>query len=354
MKKRKGAALIIAVLLSAIVGSAAIGVSAIATRQVRISDTYNKGLVAFYAAESGLEQGLLQYKHNQNIEIPEDFTVKTEDVLQRNSNKTYRNFLNRTPMRFDVTNNKGVDIGYNGTSKSLGQIYDLQVFYKQKYYGTDTQTAGGDYNGFIDPTDIQSYQTDQPKTYTIRKDEAATFQLLPTNATANPATINEVHLYWRWQRACTNKPRALEVKIKTEQSDPLTKKKEYTKIFYDPRCGTISGAGPSDVAKHVIATDPWVFNTGQELKASLGISALTATEFTLKPVGGGNTDDYIWFGFNQSGALNPSSSLRTTGPNTTVRSIGYFGGTTREITANISRQNGTVLDLFQYVIYQGQ
>ena len=353
MKKKKGAALIIAILLSAIVGSAAIGASAIATRQVRISDTYDKGLVAFYAAESGLEQGLLQYKFNQNIEIPEDFTVDLTDSLQRKSNKTYRNFLNRTPMKFDISNNKGVDIGYNSTSKSLGQVYDLQVFYKQKYYGVDTQTAGV-YNGYIDPTDIQSYQTDQPKTYTIRKDEAATFEVLPTNATANPPTINEVHLYWRWQRACSGKPRALEVKIKTQQTDSLTRKNEYTKIFYDPRCGTIIGAGPSDVAKHVIATDPWVFDTGQELKASLGISALTATEFTLKPVGGGNTDDYIWFGFNQTTALNPSASLRTTGPNTTVRSIGYFGGTTREITANLSRQNGTVLDLFQYVIYQGQ
>ncbi|MFA5157723.1 MAG: pilus assembly PilX N-terminal domain-containing protein [Patescibacteria group bacterium] len=340
-KKRKGSAIIVAVLLSAIVGGAAIGIAAVSTRQIKISETYNKGLLAFYAAESGLEEGLLYYKHNPSQEIPEIIDITdTTGGAERLPKNVYRNFLKNDDMR-PVNNNHGILAGY--TSNLRQQVYDLQVFYKQKYYGDDR----ADPRGIIDSADIAG-TTDNK--YRLQKDEASTFDILPEN--------NNIYLYWRWTKACnvspgdTNPhPRALEIKIKTKEVSPISNKNEYTKVYKDPRCaGTISNS-----TNAIASSDPAVFSPGTELKSNMGISALTAVELIIKPVGNtAASDDSIYFGFNQiaTGAAQPS--IRTTGPTTTVKSVGYYNGTTRQITANINRQNGTIADIFQYVLYQGQ
>jgi hypothetical protein len=84
----------------------------------------------------------------------------------------------------------------------------------------------------------------------------------------------------------------------------------------------------------------------------MGISALPALQITIKPVGNYNANDGIYFGFQQGNtAIN---AVRTTGPTTTINSVGYFAGNSRQITANIDRQSGTIMDIFNYVIYKGQ
>ena len=341
-KKKKAAALLVAILVSAIIGSAVLGINAIALRQVNISETYSNGLAAHYAAESGLEEGLLRYKFDKDSEIPAVIESTTDGSLSRSPVNGYRNFLSTSPMR-PATAEAGTSIGY--LSKEREEVYDYQVFYQQAYFGDDIFPEGGD--GVISAKDIARYTNDTQ--YQINKDEAKVFSI-----NSDSLADNQIYLYWQWRKnrttaSCNGLPRALEVKIKTKELNPISAENEYAMLFKDPRCPTIANA-ETPVA---VAGEPGVYTSAAsgDLKTKIGISSLTAIEMTLKPVGNSrNSGDGIFFGFDQGS----SNSAKTTGAETTVRSIGYFAGASREITANIDRQTGTILDIFQYVVYKGQ
>lgn len=344
-KKKKGAALLTAILLSSVVGVVAIGVSALAVRQVNISETYSNGLVAFYSAESGLEEGLLRFRFNKNTEIPQAL-LTDESKLSRTPKKKYRSFLDRNPMTSfpDLDSLYGTDGFYLLTDRQ--QVYDLQTYYKQSYYGDDV-----DNNGYISQADFINLSRPNNDFYKLAKDEQKDFTITGSN---NPSTDNRIYLYWRWSSNCNadKARRALEVKLKvdTAASDLPADRDEYTALFKDTTCGqTIANADTPTI----LASGPTVFTAaggGADLKTKMNILSLKVVSMSLKSVGGSN-NDHIAFGFNQG---NQNGESKVAGPTTTVKSVGYFSGVAREVTAEIDRQNGTVLDLFNYVIYEGE
>lgn len=350
-KKRKGAALVVAILLASIIGSAAIGVTAIAFRQVNIAETYNNGLVAFYAAESGLEQGLLYNKYDKNVEIPETvsgtFTPDANNLLRRPAS-AYRNYMSdnsdimRKPLHNPITadDKVGVTVGYTATDRT--QVYDLQSFYKQAYVGSDLVAPVG----VVDEKDLTKPEYDSP-TYKIAKDNAKSFTINSTGA---------IHLYWKWvkndplQGDCNSYPRALEIKVKVSEASPISGKNEYTALLRDRRCSTLANSKDATQVSGTSGVNA-VFTTGTNLLADMGISTFTPTEISLKPIGNTrDSADGIYFGYYQE----PISNRNSSGTSTTIQSIGYFAGNSRQITANIDRQTGTILDIFNYVIYKEQ
>ena len=116
---------------------------------------------------------------------------------------------------------------------------------------------------------------------------------------------------------------------------------EQTTLLQDLRCSKIANAENATVAPGG--------NIGVFVD-TISISKNT-TEMTLKPVGGMN--DGIYFGFTQKTPGGTNQRL-TSGLATTIQSTGYFAGNSRQISANVDRQTGTVLDIFNYVIYKGQ
>lgn len=337
-KKKKAAALLTAILLSSIIGAVAIGVSALAVRQVNISETYSNGLVAFYSSESGLEEGLLRYRFNKDTEIPLVINA-TMDAIGRTPARKYRSFLN---------GNTGIDVGninfYLLSDRS--QVYDLQTYYKQKYYGDDVNS-----DGYISQADFTNLNRPNNDFYKLTKDEQKDFTITGSN---NPSTDNRIYLFWRWSSNCNagRARRALEVKLKvdTAASDLPADRDEYTALFKDTTCSqTIVNADTPTI----VASGPTVFAPAggdADLKTKMNILSLKVVSMSLKSIGGSD-NDYIAFGFNQG---NKNGGSKVAGPTTTIRSLGYFGGVTREISANIDRQSGTILDIFNYVIYKGE
>lgn len=328
-KQRKGAALIVAILLASIIGSAAIGVTAIAYRQVNIAETYNNGLVAYYAAESGLEQGLLYNKYDKNAEIPGKITP-ANSTLMRQPKNAYRNFMNelnvmRKPLADKDKNNDGVTGTYS--PKDRVQVYDLQSYYKQAFVGDD---KNGD--GTITGKDLEG-TTDSK--YQITKDNAMAFTI-----NTGSGILDDIDLFWKWVSPCNGKSRAVEIKLKDSTEN------EHTSLFQDPTAGCPAIANAEDAPRFSGgAAGVYVLN---DVKAKMGITALTITEMTLIPVGGLN--DGIFFGFTQG----PIGKRNTSGLSTTIKSTGYFAGNSRQITANIDRQTGTVSDIFNSVIHKGK
>jgi hypothetical protein len=341
VKKRKGAALLTAILLSSIVGAVAIGVSALAVRQVNISETYNNGLIAFYSAESGLEEGLLRYRFDKDAQIP--FVINaTTDPMGRTPARKYRSLLDRDPMNSYVATSTGNNNFYLLSDRK--QVYDLQVYYKQKYYGDDVNK-----DGYISRADFLSLGRPNSEYYKLAKDEQKDFTI---TGSSNPSTENRIYLFWRWSSSCaaSKGSRALEVKLKvdTVASGLPADRDEYTALFKDTTCASaIANADiPVNLGQGVFTP----IGGGADLKSKMNILSLKVVSMSLKSIGGSD-DDHIAFGFNQG---NSNGGNKVAGPTTTVRSLGYFGGVAREITANINRQSGTILDIFNYVIYKGE
>ena len=67
-KFQLGAALLITMLLIGSVGALALAVSRIILSELKITTSYSDSVVAYQAAEAGIEDGLLKFRFNRNIE----------------------------------------------------------------------------------------------------------------------------------------------------------------------------------------------------------------------------------------------------------------------------------------------
>ena len=327
LKKKKGSALLIAIMLSAVFAAAIVGVNAMAIRQLNTSKTYSNGLVALYTAESGVEEGLLRYRFNKNAEVPANMAVIPTDPERRIPALAYRNFLDyekrgMISSRVDPTNLFGEVLAYSG--KDMSQVYALQLYYGQKYFGA------------VDANDLRNLDPNNPS-YKIIKDESKTFTI--------PTDQGNLALYWRWLQDCnsSNRPHALEIKLRVSRPDPVSGQDTYTAVFNDTRCRITNGSDPSSTNPGTPRVD-----VIDNLKGRMNITSKTIVEMTLHPVSKVSNNDGIIFGYSQD-----NGNTQVAGPITTVRSIGFYRGTTREMTANIDRQSGTILDLFNYVLYKG-
>lgn len=331
-QNRKGTALITAIMLCAIFAAAIVGVGSFAIRQINITKAYSDGLVAYYAAESGIEEGLLRYRYNKNAQVPKNIGPYTSDALKRTPINGYRNYLNLAVSRGDILNSGGdygLHLGYNGND--LQPVYDLQVFYQQKYLGQDINA-----DGKVDAGDLRDPNYQNNTAYKIIKDDSKSFTI--------PNDQGDLSLYWRWLAACTpTSKHALDVKLRVSEADAASGKNTYTALFRDENC-PITNSSPAD-----LNPGPPIVYSVANLKGRMNITSKTITELTLHPVGQTAADDAgLVFGYSQF-----AGNAQVAGLTTTVRSIGYFRGTTREIKAEIDRQSGTILDLFNYVLYKG-
>jgi len=69
--KNQGAALVITMIIVAVILAISLSFGRIMISEIKISDTVADGAVAYYAAEGGIEEGLLGYRKNvdQNYQV---------------------------------------------------------------------------------------------------------------------------------------------------------------------------------------------------------------------------------------------------------------------------------------------
>ena len=79
IKKQKGIALIITIMLSAIMLTSVFVASREMLDEAKNSTRIDNSLIAYYAAEAGLEDALLQYRFDKNFEIKPDKCVNLDD-----------------------------------------------------------------------------------------------------------------------------------------------------------------------------------------------------------------------------------------------------------------------------------
>lgn len=371
MKKTRGSAIIIAMFLIASVGAIAFGVAKAMFLETTITNAYENGAIAYYAAESGIEEAFLRYRYNQNAEIPsEGWALDLPNI--------YRS--NLTLKTVSTNNDLGVDSATNIEPNNISdQIFDLRIGYVGSEITDSTQlspifgnNADQNNNFGIDDLKNANYDTGKNSIYKIPYDESVKIKLNNLDDASEDLTLF-IKYYGVESNESTKKCKTLmEVKFVVETNGI---QKEYKSLIsYDPAACAIelninedklmgvegessyNAQPPSDKTfyvtktrlQKVITDNSGVIPSGSKVTLYLkpihtGLAGLTdANKFAS-----------IGLAMNSCKNFNCNSKILP-GPFTKIFSSGYYGGVERKIFANIDRQSGTVYDLFDYVIYNSQ
>lgn len=317
-KKARGSALIIAFLLVAAVGGSALLIGRLFLIDQSLMESYENAAVAYYAAESGLEEAMLRYRYDRNTDLPTNQSLVLRTNLTQND---ARNVL--------ATDN----FNLNSTDKR----YDLKMGYRSAFYGNDVNQ-----DRLLSSLDLRDVKYKDDKDYVIVRDEAIKLEMKDTlRLNDNDATfyVKPLALY------SADKQKAfIEAKLTGKRGGKLYEyKKALIFTTVDGRDPTVfpktedifsmriqDGIYSVNYLKKAIAGSDFLFNENEDL-----------TLF-LKPV---NVSVAIGIVPNNSNIVLPY---------TTVKSTGYFGNSTRTLSLKIDRQSGTVYDLFDYVIYDAR
>ena len=354
MNKKRGSALIIAVLLIASVGAIAFGIGKLLFLEVGTEQIYDNGSYAFYAAESGIEEGLLRYRIDQKAEAQ----VPTANWSLFDPTKVFRTDLLDASM---VTTNTSGDLITNSISNPAKQYYDLRM----GYLGTDGNFWYGHHfnaNGnYLSTPDLENsnYATGNYSVLNIPQDDALKIDL--TGVDLRPANSSQLMTEFSFSDGSlvNNCNALLEATLTVDNISGIH---QYKDTFGSSSC--TSGQLGVDVNK--IVSQNYQFNNNKyymeianlgdifnRAGAPLPSGSDSGVLLTLKPLYTGTIP--LGSGFNAAIGLcdNADGSCGTSaipGPFTTITSTGYYGGVTRKLTANVDRQSGTLYDLFDYVI----
>lgn len=308
--------MVIAFFLMAAIGGVAFGIGRIFVMDSAISNLYESGALAYYAAESGIEEGMLRYRYNQDYELPLADTSKVK--------------------RFDLT--AGSNLAGNPydpntlVTNHAKKYYDLNVVNKAEFYAEDTN---GD--GTFNTTDFYAGGYGGAGTpFRISRDEAVKIDV--SDIIGSGADLKIYIAMRNFTGGFNNSNSFIEAKV-TGHKDPKFPK-EFKKALVT--------AGNDNFEQSTTVTiddtgrvDHFVRNNILNAIAGSVLNDAEHKELFLKPIG---CDIDI--------ALVPVNATEMSSPWTTVKSIGYYGDATRTLTAKIDRQSGTVYDLFDFVVYR--
>lgn len=333
--KKRGSAIVIAIFLIAAIGGIAFSFGRVLYLELNNASISESGIGAYYAAESGIEESFLRYRYDKNSTLPASWTLDDSTEFSRG---------NLTTLTSD-----GSSVRDTGITEANQQIYDLRMGSEVENYGWDSNDDGQISESDLAVSEVgDSYEQIHPEFKILRdnsfkldttdifneQDLALVFR--PTiDSIGSGGTIGDYGLI---DKDCV----LLEIKVtgKKNNTSPLEEKKT---LFYssNPACGNLQSS--QNTYAYTLSASGYVVI--DNLKGPMGITNLNGgSSLSIKPIGAD-----IAFILNKT-----DSTSKLYGPFATIVSTGYYGGTTRTITANIDRQSGTVYDLFDFVIYQKQ
>ncbi|MEK9155885.1 MAG: hypothetical protein AAB360_01110 [Patescibacteria group bacterium] len=314
---KRGSAIIISIFLISAATSVIFGVGRLMFQEISTVPIYEKGIAAYYAAESGIEEGFLRYRYNNENEVP------IQEWSLAESSRVYRSNISTGVVETGV-NLGGINRTVN-LSNNRDQIYDLRMGSQSESYGTLTDLGAG---------------SDSP--YYLPRDEARKFKIL------FPA--RDIDLAFR-PRGNTGGGAAtlrnqncvlLEAKLvgRLTLADSL---EEHKAIFGNNTCDYtgLLAAGTYKTYDLQVSGNAVIDNMRAQIWNS---GDLAEAELILKPIGAD-------IGFTFADSVDPAR-YPLYGPYSIIQSYGYYGGVSRRLEAKVDRQSGTLYDLFDYVVYQ--
>jgi len=338
--QKRGSAIIIAMLLISAVGTIAFSFSRSLFLEIANANLYENGTVAFYAAESGVEEGLLRFRLDRNSELP--YGV---DKTPTEKNQIVRSNLTDKEIYSDLTG--GTDIKDISTIEPASMIYDLRINSKNSLIGIPDGINPGkaDLSNFIANKDNGQF--------VIKRDESKKFDLTDVLATSDinfkfkPLSSNNSLIAPLNEKKCV----LLEMKLIGKDISG-TKTEEKKTVFFSsfPGCDYSSVFAKEKLPLEFLRQYSLDGTTVAEIKNLKSILwptvLLSESTLVIKPIGSD-----IAFSIERK---NPVSDPMVYGPLTKISSTGYYGDAARRLEVSIDRQSGTLYDLFDYVIYKAK
>lgn len=329
MRKERGSAIVIAMLLVSAVGAVGFTFGKVLDIQIDNSLVHESSIGAFYAAESGLEEGFLRYRvgHGSSATVYADKTGGqvppfSDSAKQWLSAPTNVMRTNLTDIKLASNATTGIDKSSTfGLSELNAQYYDLRM---GSASGTSASySIARDETLKIDLGDMFSNFV-----YSDLKLSFTTSESL-----ASPALFKNGN--------CT----LIEAKFQLQAyaGGPVIEKK---KLLRNPVCSDSSIISDySATLDYAMPIDTAILD---RLKTKMiGSATYSRAALFLKPIGSDIDLTITETGLNKDQhPLNGSSNK--------IVSTGYFGGVARTLEANISSQIGSLYDLYDYVIFKNE
>lgn len=293
-----GSALVVSLILTASIGLVLAGMARFVQSSLRITSNTEDATLAFAAAEAGIEDGLLRWRYNRDVELPRLVDVEMQKSVTR------ANRVNLTTGEVDPL----AELGQGISSSSTDSRYDLRIWYKAPAVGISSpeiprdasyayqlakdKMLDVDVSGLRGQTLVFSYALPDPN---LR----ATVEARLIREDSN-GTLVEVK---RVETAVTNGSVTLEIPA---GSDNLGYRVRYKAFIL-----TGDGAPAADDSR---------------IHYALSLPAAAAERAT--------------------GLIDTGSTI--------IESTGYYGGAKRTLVAKIDRTSGTVLGIFDYVLFANQ
>ncbi len=330
MRVKNGSAMVITLLLLATVGSISFAIGRLFILDLTISRIYDDSVVAYYAAESGVEEGLLRYRLNKNSEVEAGNPGEADGY-----NNVVRNDLSKlTKESLEVSATAGLP-------NPAERFYDFRMYFLEKEL---CNLDAGNQDSVCD------------------KNEAGEWIKIPANESKKfDITGIEKNDYDLWLRPGVSDSIAFEAKIVASlvgSNEPEEHKKFFitsglrseTSVDISSDYKIISPSGSyykvQKIAEKLVGTKPVDFGdfSDPNMRAELYIKPIKINGTVF------SSGDLEMMIKRSNEGRNNNASIA--GQFSTVKSVGHYGNVTRTLKAMIDRQSGTLYDVFDFVLYE--
>lgn len=310
---RRGSALIITMLMVTVIASVSFAVTALALSEFRKAANIQDSIVAYYAAESGLEHGLMEYRlwHDAEIskEIYDNLQTGADLVIPTDKDGTAQSFRLTGTTPGETLPNFVKNDDEAGKGKTW---YDLKMFYRGDKVG-EVDASG---NPVVDAAKSPRVKRDSAAEYNVEGAKTFKFAWAPDPVTGSPAT----------------------------QPAPFPDPPGYRYFVQLTFTSTGETTCPDRVNRILGSKDA---NDPLQRQDSVDIGGCNFTSVRIKPW----NMNYAQYGFtllDSSGSRMPVDQLRTS-----LVSTGYSGGAKRTLQLNLSRTIGTIIESGDFLFLSG-
>lgn len=324
----KGAALVITLLIISVLSALAFSSTRLATSELKQSTYLEDSELAYQAAESGIELGLLYFRYNKDIEVPKDLP---------NLNAKSKNVL-----RYCINNDELISTNLENpedtsTLDPAQSCFDLKVYRKNTTNIEEVKSKGCTKENFdkgmcVEDTANRCFDTrytDTSKNPCYFYDSK--YYLIPAIKQEevveyNVEGINNINLSWEFVR----------------NNIPINERENFRLLFMplNDKGEVVDETGSK--YKQLLIYD---LLCRTSLGCSRDFSNKNIKKIRIKPYGG----DLLWYKIT----ANPSTAF-TDSRITTIESTGYYGNTKRKLQVIINRATGTLLPMYDYTIFTGK
>jgi len=320
LRHQGGIALITTIILTSIMLTSVVLVSREMIDEVRNSTRIDNSLTAYYAAEAGLEDALLEWRYNHDAEISQE----NDSVPEPNSIDVTATSYN-TPRTVNLLTNARGYVPSTDPNKYTTPYYELTMWSK------------------VDQISNQQVLQDDAYEFTIENMQSNSLVLRWQNIDDGNSIYND------------NGYR-VEITVYDEKGNLVNP--DYTKGFSCPPNDTDrdwklikSSLYPLGdyTSKRIIRIKPWYTKNSLDNCATppTGGDGLN-TDGTIPGTTIGNNIPGINLNITKS-TTNDKISYSTAN----IESVGYYGGVARKIIATIDKRTGNISNIFDYAIYSG-